>query len=61
MLESTTNLSLASFVGLEDVFAGRAKEEFVGEEFELVVENRLAGDKIFEHAASLSRKADVDS
>ena len=45
-------------VGLEDVFAGGTKEEFVGEEFEFVVEDRLTGDEFFEHAASLSRKAE---
>ena len=44
-------------VRLEDVFAGGTEEEFVSEEFEFVVEDRLAGDEFFEHAASLSRTA----
>lgn len=43
------------FVGSENVLAGGPEQEFVSEEFQLVVEDGLASNEFFEHAISLSR------
>jgi hypothetical protein len=44
-------------VWTENVLVPGSKKELVGEEFEFVVEDRLAGDEFFVHATSLSRTA----
>src|SRR5579871_2479996 len=43
-------------IGTKNVLAGGAEQQFVREEFQFVVEDRLAGDEFFVHATPLSRK-----